>query len=131
MDIWHPENLQEEDVLALPLEDLTPDQLRQLIDRVEEIYEEVEDEEPDPLEFADPLDGEAAYDAAPKEVFRHVKELEEMGLAVPQITYIMHELARDGWTVDTTADTIKEAAESILSALKKEGIDIKEGGENA
>ena len=75
--------------------------------------------------------GEAAYDAAPKEVFRHVKELEEMGLAVPQITYIMHELARDGWTVDTTADTIKEAAESILSALKKEGIDIKEGGENA
>jgi len=72
-----------------------------------------------------------AYDAAPKEVFRHVKELEEMGLAVPQITYIMHELARDGWTVDTTADTIKEAAESILSALKKEGIDIKEGGENA
>lgn len=37
-------------------------------------------------------DGEIAYDDAPKAVFAHYRELEAMGLAAPQITYIMHAL---------------------------------------
>ena len=61
--------------------------------------------------------GGMVYDDIPKEVFRHVGELEGMGLAVPQITYIMHALSDSGLPVDRTADTIPEAADSILKAI--------------
>ena len=36
--------------------------------------------------------GEVMYDDTPREVFRHYKELEEVGLAAPQVTYMMHAL---------------------------------------
>ena len=36
--------------------------------------------------------GKMAFDGTPKEVFSHYKELEKIGLAAPQITYIMHAL---------------------------------------
>ena len=56
------------------------------------------------------------YDGKPKEVFSHYKELEKVGLAAPQITYIMHALSAKGIPVDVRATTIQEAATSILSA---------------
>lgn len=59
-----------------------------------------------------------AFDSTPKEVFSHYKELEAMGLAAPQITYIMHSLKEHGLDVDTDATTVAEAKESILDALK-------------
>ena len=40
--------------------------------------------------------GEAVFDDEPKKVFSHYKELETMGLAAPQITYIMHALKEHG-----------------------------------
>ena len=61
--------------------------------------------------------GRVAFDAAPKEVFRHVSELEEMGLAVPQVTYCMKELWEAGFDVDTDATTLEEAKNEILKAL--------------
>jgi len=61
--------------------------------------------------------GRLMFDDTPKEVFAHYKELEEMGLAAPQVTYIMNELAGKGLNVDTTSTTIKEAADSIVAAL--------------
>ncbi|MDD3278877.1 MAG: energy-coupling factor transporter ATPase [Lachnospiraceae bacterium] len=61
--------------------------------------------------------GKKAYDAAPKEVFAHYKELETMGLAAPQMTYIMHTLKEHGMDVDVTATTVEEAKASILQAL--------------
>ena len=36
--------------------------------------------------------GEKVFDGTPKEVFRHYKELEAIGLAAPQITYVVHAL---------------------------------------
>ena len=63
--------------------------------------------------------GHVAFDDTPKEVFSHYKELEEMGLAAPQITYIMHALKERGMDVDVTATTVEEAKDSILKALKK------------
>lgn len=69
--------------------------------------------------------GEVAFDASPKEVFSHYRELEEMGLAAPQMTYIMHELRRRGLSVDVNAFTVREAKESILSALR---LKDREGG---
>ena len=36
--------------------------------------------------------GEKIFDDTPKRVFRHYKRLEEVGLAAPEVTYLMHEL---------------------------------------
>lgn len=63
--------------------------------------------------------GEVAFDDTPKEVFSHYRELEAMGLAAPQITYIMHALKEKGLDVDTEATTVEEARESILKVLTK------------
>ena len=61
--------------------------------------------------------GSVMYDGVPKDVFRHYKELEAVGLAAPQVTYLMHELQEKGLAVDVNATTVEEARESILAAL--------------
>ena len=61
--------------------------------------------------------GSVLYDDTPREVFGHYKELEQVGLAAPQVTYIMQALAKKGMPVDTSATTIKEAEQEILRAL--------------
>ena len=65
--------------------------------------------------------GRVMYDAVPKEVFSHYRELEEVGLAAPQVTYILHELRERGFDVDVTATTIEEAAETVARALGMSG----------
>ena len=73
--------------------------------------------------------GEAVFDDEPKKVFSHYKELETMGLAAPQITYIMHALKGHGLNVDADATTVEEARDSILAALKASDSPLlKEGG---
>lgn len=62
--------------------------------------------------------GEMMFDGTPKEVFSHYKELETVGLAAPQVTYIMNALAQKGFSVSTNATTIEEAAEEIYKAYK-------------
>ena len=47
------------------------------------------------------------------------KELEEIGLAAPQVTYVMQELKAAGFDVDTEATTLEEAKIEILKALGK------------
>ncbi len=61
--------------------------------------------------------GKPVYDGTPKEVFAHYKELEKMGLAAPQVTYVMNDLKEAGFDVDTTATTVDEAKAEILKAL--------------
>lgn len=61
--------------------------------------------------------GRLVFDDIPREVFKHYKDLEKIGLAAPQVTYIMHELKAKGMDVDENAITIEEAAESIMKAL--------------
>ena len=62
--------------------------------------------------------GSVMYDDTPREVFKHYKELEEVGLAAPQVTYIMHDLKARGADVDVDATTIEEAAEEIARVWK-------------
>lgn len=57
------------------------------------------------------------FDDVPKEIFRHYKELESVGLAAPQVTYLMHELAERGLSVDVDATTVEEAGQSILRSF--------------
>ena len=60
------------------------------------------------------------YDGTPKQVFRHYKDLEAIGLAAPQVTYLMQELKEKGIPVDTDVTTVDEAKRSILKVF---GID--------
>lgn len=64
--------------------------------------------------------GEKMFDGTPKEVFSHYRELEKVGLAAPQVTYIMNELKDRGFQVNTDATTVEAAAEEIMKSLKKE-----------
>lgn len=61
--------------------------------------------------------GRVMFDDVPKEVFKNYKELEAIGLAAPQVTYLMHELRDRGLNVDTDVTTIEEARAVILKAL--------------
>ena len=63
--------------------------------------------------------GQVRFDGTPKEVFRHFRELEEIGLAAPQVTYLMQELKEKGADVDTDATTVEEAADAIENWLRK------------
>lgn len=62
--------------------------------------------------------GEILYDGTPQEVFRHYRELETIGLAAPQVTYLMHELKEMGLNTDTDATTVEEAKRSILKLFQ-------------
>ena len=61
--------------------------------------------------------GEKMLDSTPKEVVRHYKELEEVGLAAPQVTYVMHDLKDRGFDVSPDATTIEEAADEIMRSF--------------
>ncbi len=65
--------------------------------------------------------GVKTFDDVPKHVFSHYKELEAIGLAAPQITYMMHALKEKGIPVDTMATTVDEAKVSVLRALEERG----------
>lgn len=63
--------------------------------------------------------GEVLFDDLPKEVFRHYRELEAVGLAAPQVTYLMHELKDRGFPVKTDATTVAEAKKEILEMISR------------
>ena len=61
--------------------------------------------------------GRVMYDDIPKRVFRNYRELEKIGLAAPQLTYIMNALKANGFDVDTDAITMEEAVATVKKAL--------------
>lgn len=63
--------------------------------------------------------GSICYDASPKVVFDHYKDLEKIGLKTPQITAIMHKMKEAGFDVDTSIINIEEAKKEILRVLGK------------
>lgn len=63
--------------------------------------------------------GQVKYNDTPRAVFAHYLELEKIGLAAPQVTYIMHDLREHGLAVDPRVTTVKEAADEIMRALEK------------
>ena len=64
--------------------------------------------------------GEKVFDGTPKEVFRHYKELEQIGLAAPQITYLVHDLRHMGLEIDEDITTVPEARDAILKLYQKQ-----------
>ncbi len=61
--------------------------------------------------------GHVAFDDVPRNVFRHYRELEQIGLAAPQVTYVMQELKAAGMDVSVDATTVEEARDEILKAF--------------
>ncbi len=64
-------------------------------------------------------DGVKMFDDTPKEVFRHYRELEEIGLAAPQITYVVQGLRERGIPIDDTITTVEEARDAILALYNR------------
>ncbi len=62
-------------------------------------------------------DGKIMFDDVPKRVFHHYQELEKIGLAAPQVTFVVKALEAKGWKIDTDATTVEEARSAVLRAL--------------
>ena len=69
--------------------------------------------------------GECIRQGSPEEVFSHKKEMEELGLGLPQIRAFLYSLEEKGLSFPKK-NTVEEAKAMILSAYKK-----RKGGENA
>ena len=61
--------------------------------------------------------GKILMEGTPREVFKNYKELEKVGLAAPQVTYILNELKEKGFDLDENATTITEARYRIESCF--------------
>ena len=61
--------------------------------------------------------GKIFLDGAPREVFSHSEELEAIGLAAPEVSYILKALKAAGIDVDTTITTVEEAVKEIKRKL--------------
>ena len=62
--------------------------------------------------------GKVVLTGTPKEVFKKVDILEEIGLGVPQVTYLMKALIAKGFNVSDEVYTIEQAKEEILKYFK-------------
>lgn len=59
------------------------------------------------------------FDEPTHQVFSHYKELEQMHLAAPEVTYVMHGLRNMGAAVSTNPTTVEEAKQEIIGWLKR------------
>ena len=64
-------------------------------------------------------DGHIELQGKPKEVFRKIDTLERIGLAVPQVTYLMRALKRKGFNVSEDIFTVEKAKSELLNILLK------------
>lgn len=114
-------------ILDEPTAGLDPRGRDEILDQIAKLHEEgltvilVSHSMEDVAKYADRIiamnSGKVAFDGTPKEVFRHYKELERMGLSAPQITYVMQEMKELGLNVDTDVSTVEEAKEEILKSF--------------
>lgn len=116
-------------ILDEPTAGLDPKGRDEILDQIKKLHEEnnmtiilVSHSMEDIAKYVDRIivmnQGEVLFDNEPKEVFRHYKELEKVGLAAPQVTYIMNQLKEKGLSVNALVTTIEEAKAEILKALR-------------
>lgn len=116
-------------ILDEPTAGLDPKGRDEILDQIASLHKEkgmtiilVSHSMEDIAKYADRLivmnHGEKVFDGTPKEVFKHYKELESMGLAAPQITYLVQDLRKHGVEIDDEITTVEEARQAILALLK-------------
>ena len=117
-------------ILDEPTAGLDPRGRDEILDQIDRLHRErhmtiilVSHSMEDVARYADRLivmnHGQKVFDGAPQEVFRHYRELETMGLAAPQITYLVHDLKAKGIDIDNDITTVPEAREAILALRNK------------
>lgn len=117
-------------ILDEPTAGLDPRGRDEILDQIDRLHRErhmtiilVSHSMEDVARYADRLivmnHGQKVFDGAPREVFRHYKELETIGLAAPQITYLVHDLKARGIDIDDDITTVAEAREAILALRNK------------
>ena len=117
-------------ILDEPTAGLDPRGRDEILDQIDRLHRErhmtiilVSHSMEDVARYADRLivmnHGQKVFDGAPKEVFCHYRELETMGLAAPQITYLVHDLKENGIDIDDDITTVAEAREAILALRNK------------
>lgn len=115
-------------VLDEPTAGLDPKGRDEILDQIEKLHKEtgmtvvlVSHSMEDVARYVERIivmnNGEKMLDGTPKEVFRHYKELEAVGLAAPQVTYVMHDLKDRGFNVSPDATTIEDAADEIMRSF--------------
>ncbi|WP_312427405.1 energy-coupling factor transporter ATPase [Lacrimispora sp.] len=117
-------------ILDEPTAGLDPRGRDEILDQIERLHKEknmtiilVSHSMEDIARYVDRIlvmnQGEKVFDDTPKEVFKHYKELEAIGLAAPQITYVVHSLQNHGVPVDDNVTTVEEARDEIIRLLEK------------
>lgn len=66
--------------------------------------------------------GKVELQGTPAQVFKEVDILEDIGLAVPQVTYLVRELRKKGFDISTDVYTIEQAKNELLSILKRKSM---------
>ncbi len=118
------------DILILdePTAGLDPRGKRDILDLIADIRSErgisvilVSHSMEDVAEYVDRLvvmhEGRIVMDGPKREIFARSEELEKIGLAAPQVTYICRSLKEAGLKIDDLPITVEEAKRSILKAL--------------
>lgn len=116
-------------ILDEPTAGLDPEGRDEILDLVAELHRErkitviiVSHSMEDMAKYVDRLivmnQGTVQYDGTPAEVFSHYKELEQIGLTAPQVTYVIEGLVRRGIKLPHNAITVEQAVDSILTAGK-------------
>lgn len=117
-------------ILDEPTAGLDPRGRDDILEQIEKLHEDskitiilVTHSMEDIANYADRLlvmnHGELVMDQSTKEVFARYKELEEMQLAAPQVTYVMNALNDNGFHVRTDVTTVSEAKEEILKLFHR------------
>lgn len=125
-------------ILDEPTAGLDPKGRDEILDQIAKLHEQkkmtiilVSHSMEDMAKYADRIvvmnHGEKVFDDTPRKVFHHYKELEKMGLAAPQITYIVHALKDAGIPIADDLITVQEARDAILKLLGKEPGTYKDG----
>lgn len=118
-------------ILDEPTAGLDPKGRDEILDQLKKLHEEegltivlVSHSMEDVARYVDRIivmnQGSLVFNDEPRKVFTHYKELEGMGLAAPQMTYIANDLANAGFPVRTDLLTIEEARDEILRVLERE-----------
>ena len=127
-------------ILDEPTAGLDPKGRDEILDQVKKLHEAkgmtiilVSHSMEDMARYADRLlvmnHGKKAFDGTPREIFRHYRELEQMGLAAPQVTYVIHALRERGVEIDEDITTVEEARDALLAVLKNGGCLRSEKGQ--
>ncbi|MBP3350793.1 MAG: energy-coupling factor transporter ATPase [Lachnospiraceae bacterium] len=117
-------------ILDEPTAGLDPQGREEILDQIKKLQREtgitvilVSHSMEDVAEYVDRIivmnKGKVMYDDDPNEVFMHYRELEEVGLGAPQVTYIIKALKDKGLPVNEGPTTVDEAADEIMRALQQ------------